>query len=404
MPQKESGNLCKGVSMETTKRGGKFTAAIVALLVGALCTGFLFMASASPAYAVIKVLPITYESAAGNTALDTMEIVASHWMFGYYGYKDDIPPRVKNVVIVTNESWHDAAAAQALAGIDRSAVLLTEPQSLSSQTFRVIAKLQPEHVVVVGGPLAISDDVVDTLERITDSKVERIWGENAVETALACYREREGWGNVAFVATSGTWQDAVSAGPYSYNGKLPMFLADANGILSDEVFDEIIAGDFSEVVLMGGELAIPESEKARLQSAGLPVERMAGENAVDTCARTIDWAKRSYNILQNTDNICMVATANDYHDASIAAACCGRSGAYLVLVGDGPLQPALETVLTYHRPRETPLVAEGQHLPSEYIGDVGADILITYNCMILGGNGAIPQTVRDSFPEKPYVV
>lgn len=346
---------------------------------------------------------LKWSRAGGDTALDTMELVVLDSEFGFMSHRYDLiavgssPEKLSSgdyetlhgtdsVVVVTNASWHDAAAAQALAGKDDAAVLITDPNNLSEQTRRVVEKLHPKHVTVVGGPLALSDGVIESLAEVSGVEVERVWGENAAGTALACYNARDGWGQIAFLATSATWQDAVSAGPYSYMGKCPMFLAGQDGVISQDVYERLAGSSVRKVVIMGGAAAIPESESARLEAAGLQVDRIAGANAVETCALTIRWIRDGGILGLEGVNSVIAATSIDYHDASIAASCCGRNKMYLALVSSSGNQVAIEEGL----PRNYASGSSSQ--------DFYTDGTIQFSALALGGTAAIPQDVYEAFP------
>lgn len=343
---------------------------------------------------------LEWSRAAGATALDTMELAVLDANFGFVEETDWLMAdgafraekvaksyKADCVVVVTNATWHDAAAAQALAGIENAAVLITDPNKLSEQTARVVERLRPERVVVVGGPLAVSDGVLGELAQVSGVEVERIWGEDAVGTAIACYKARDGWGNVAFLATSGTWQDAVSAGPLAYIGKNPTFLTDFDGMLPYSVYKAIREGGFDEVVIMGGEAAVPESTQGMLESVGLKVTRLAGSDAVDTCAKSIQWAQRCSMVRE-----CGVvaATVDDYHDASVAASCCGHNQSLLALVSPEGNCSAIEEALALDRNRAREVSASYPINHHHGFRDLPA--------LALGGTEAIPQSVYETFP------
>ncbi len=231
------------------------------------------------------------------------------------------------VVVCTSRGWWDALSASSLAGIESAPVLLTEPDELSTQTRAAIKALAPSRAIVVGGEAAVSARVAAQLADLVGSEPERVWGEDAVGTLLAVLASRGSWSPTAFVATSGTFQDALSAGPYAYARRCPVVLAGADGVLSVEAASALGSGAFSEVVVLGGEGAVPSSELGRLGVAA--PERVWGADAVGTCAALLDWqAARGYRFWGIG-----VATVEDYHDALVASACCGRHGLGLALVG-----------------------------------------------------------------------
>lgn len=280
---------------------------------------------------------VIWDRVYGDSALDTMKEAVLHRGAGFVprgGGVDDFDasspekPAPDCVVVCTSRGWWDALSASGLAGIEGAPVLLTEPDELSAQTRAIIEELSPSHAIVVGGEAAVSARVAAQLAELVGSDPERIWGEDAVGTSLAVLTSRSSWSSTAFVATSGTFQDALSAGPYAYARRCPVVLAGADGVLSVEAAAALGSGAFSEAVVLGGESAVPSSELARLGAAA--PERVWGVDAVGTCAALLDWqAARGYRFWGGG-----VATVEDYYDALVASACCGRHGLGLALVED----------------------------------------------------------------------
>ncbi|NPD30666.1 hypothetical protein HLV37_02070 [Eggerthellaceae bacterium zg-1084] len=325
--------------------------ALVGVAAAALCSVMLVGLAAVPAQADSQTakqcfpgiercsgdLIIPWDRIGGQTALDTMERAVLSGDFGFvprrdtdhYSYSSPERPAPDCVVVCTSEGWWDALSASGLAGIENAPVLMTTPGELSSQAREVIERLRPSRAIVVGGEAAVSARVESQLAELVGSRPERIWGDTAVDTSLAVLRSRDGWSRTAFVATSATFQDALSAGPYAYARRCPVVLADARGILSPEAAEAVGSGAFDEAVVLGGEAAIPASETHRTGAAS--PTRVWGATAVGTCASLIDWAAaRGYRFWGGG-----VATVYGYHDALVAAACCGRHEVGLALVGEG---------------------------------------------------------------------
>ncbi len=86
-------------------------------------------------------------------------------------------------VLTTGTSFPDAEAASTLSYADHLPVLLTTPSRLSAQVLSAIDTLHIRQVVVIGGPLAVSDAVVATLQARGVS-VLRIAGADDTETAI----------------------------------------------------------------------------------------------------------------------------------------------------------------------------------------------------------------------------
>ncbi len=86
-------------------------------------------------------------------------------------------------IVATGQGFQDAESASALAYAEHLPILLTTLSSLSPQIASAINDLQIKQVIVMGGPLAVSDADVSALEHLGVS-VLRIAGENFAGTAV----------------------------------------------------------------------------------------------------------------------------------------------------------------------------------------------------------------------------
>jgi putative cell wall-binding protein len=85
-------------------------------------------------------------------------------------------------ILATGTGWQDAMSASALSYAERFPILLTTPDALSSQAQSAITALGIHQVIVMGGPLAISNSVVTSLQGMGVS-VLRIAGQDYTDTA-----------------------------------------------------------------------------------------------------------------------------------------------------------------------------------------------------------------------------
>ena len=90
-------------------------------------------------------------------------------------------------VLATGSGFQDAEAASTLAYAERLPILLTTPTSLSTPSRTALGSLHVSQVVVVGGPYAVSDAVVSSLEEMGVS-VLRVAGRDATDTAVELAR------------------------------------------------------------------------------------------------------------------------------------------------------------------------------------------------------------------------
>lgn len=85
-------------------------------------------------------------------------------------------------ILATSQGWQDAESASAMSYAQRFPTLLTDPSALSTQAQSAITSLGIRQVIVMGGPVAISNAVVSTLQGMGVS-VLRIAGVDYTDTA-----------------------------------------------------------------------------------------------------------------------------------------------------------------------------------------------------------------------------
>lgn len=271
----------------------------------------------------------------GKTALDTMQRVLQIGTFP--------SGRGGDVIVTTADGYWDALSAAGLAGTLRAPIVLTSATSLSSQAKSEIARLRPNRLIVMGGPVAVTDSVLSSLKKLAPTVV-RAWGQQSWDTAVEGYRMGKDWGNTCIVATSHGYWDALSAAPYAYWGKCPIFLTDNRDCLSQSVLSSIRDGGISRVVIVGGRIAVSPSVEGQLSGIGVKnVKRVCGDTALDTSAAFAQFAVKEGMKLTNLT----VATSDGYWDALSAAPVCGELESVLVLVSSNGDYRALDAVYNY---------------------------------------------------------
>ncbi len=270
----------------------------------------------------------------GDDALQTMKQITCN------GFGDG---SCKTVVLATMSGYWDALSASGLAGMNRCPVLLTDPSRLSSQAASEIKRLGASRVVIAGGPAAVSENVKQEVSKLAGvTQVQRVYGNTAVGTALAIYEQgkREGtWGTTAIIATVNGYWDALSASPYSYAQKMPIFLAgeaagsgavklDAKTLSTLKA--AIQSGKVKRVLICGGTAAIsPAVQNSQLAGLGVQIIRKAGATADLTSSQIASWC-----VSQGmADSVVGVATIDGYWDALTGAALCGMRNGPIVLAG-----------------------------------------------------------------------
>lgn len=86
----------------------------------------------------------------------------------------NVTANVSTIIITSTENYPDAFIAATAASKIGAPVLLTENETLSSDTRDALSALNPDEVVLVGGPQVIERNVSDPLRE--DYNVTRLWG------------------------------------------------------------------------------------------------------------------------------------------------------------------------------------------------------------------------------------
>lgn len=244
------------------------------------------------------------------------------------------PAKVDTVVLATGEDWPDALGGGALAGVTRGPVLLTKGASVPDSVIKELKRLSPKRVLVIGGPLAISDDVLAQLKKDGFKGVERIWGQTRYDTAavvaarvvtetVAAGRTFDG---TVYIATGELFNDALAVSPVAVHKGRPVLI-----VRKDAVPDSTAAA-LSEIgakraLMIGGELAISAATRDAVVSSGVPVTRIWGADRYRTAIEVA-----SHGVSEGlTRTKAGLATGADFPDALVAGTALGQSSPPAVL-------------------------------------------------------------------------
>ena len=183
---------------------------------------------------------------AGDTRFGTAAAVSAH--FAQPG---------GTVVIATGESFADALAGGVLAGRRDAPVLLVQGNGVPDVTAAEIQRLAPSDVIVMGGTAAVTDAVVAEVGDLAGVTPRRIAGADRYETAALTATEL-GSAEVAFIATAGTFADALAAVPVAVIQDGVLLLVDVDRV--PETVSTVLA-DLTppRITVLGGTSAVSEA-------------------------------------------------------------------------------------------------------------------------------------------------
>jgi putative cell wall-binding protein len=260
-------------------------------------------------------------------------------------FADDSVP---HIIVASGADYPDALAASGLAGAVGSPVLLVPaagsvPASVKSEISRIAG---PNAIVwIVGGEVAVAEEVASQLAVSGVTEVRRIAGADRYQTAgeVALHvREFQhpSFAGVAIVASGVNFPDALAASPVAYAQGFPVLLTQPN-TLTGATADALEVIDTA--VIVGGTAAVSAATAAQIDALpGTSTERWAGPGRYETAteiaknAEARGWASFSY---------VGVASGENYPDALAGGPVAGSEGGVMLLVQHSKLPAATRSFL-----------------------------------------------------------
>ncbi len=267
------------------------------------------------------------------------------------------PDGADMVLLARGDDFPDSLAGVSLATQLDIPILLTSPTSLSSVTRAEIERLGAHLVLVLGGPGAISEEVVNAVLEIDPvDETFRFAGVNRYETAQKiAKRLAEGAPfNAVFLASGLNFPDALAAASYGAMAGYPILLTrpDALPQATKDALNQLTS--VKHVILAGGTAVIQPAIEAELNDMGLTVQRVAGSNRYNTSvalARTF---------LEESAEHVFIATGVNFPDALAGGVLAAKQGTGVLLVrGDQDTLPDSVAVFISERDMKKAVILGG---------------------------------------------
>lgn len=242
-------------------------------------------------------------------------------------------PGVPVAYITTSADFPDALAGGPAAAIAGGPILLTGPTQLPRSTAAELARLQPQSIVVLGGPGVVNNAIFTTLEAFTDGYVTRVSGANRIQTSVAVSETtfEANRGGVAYISTGLDFPDALAGAAAagsarSAEGVGPVLLINP-GALAPAVRTELIRLQPDKIIVLGGPGVVTNNVVTALnQYTSGEVIRLAGPDRISTA---VEISKHSW---PNGAEVAYIATGTNFPDALSAAPVAGMNNGPLLLV------------------------------------------------------------------------
>ncbi|MGC1207396.1 MAG: ExeM/NucH family extracellular endonuclease [Ornithinimicrobium sp.] len=187
----------------------------------------------------------------GTNRYDTAAQLSMRWA----------PGEADTVYLASGTMFADALSVGPLAGIEDRPVLLTRDATLPDETAAALTRLNPERIVILGGPQRVDEAVVTQASAYADT-VERLFGADRYETA-ALVAAQVPAGDSAYVASGESFPDALSGGVPAGLAGAPVLLSESaalNGFAAEAIEDR----DPDVVTVIGGVLALSDTVRQDL--------------------------------------------------------------------------------------------------------------------------------------------
>jgi len=239
------------------------------------------------------------------------------------------PQGAKTVYIATGDNFPDALGAAPAAALRSAPLLLVEPGAIPAGVQSELARLSPDQIIVAGGPASVSPDVLAQLGDFAPL-VTRISGPDRYEVSRGVTRDAFGdvGAKVAYIATGGTFPDALSASAAAGSVAAPVILLDGQMSTLDAATATLLTDlGVTEVRIAGGPASVmPGIETALRSLPGVTsVTRLGGADRFVVSGATNRAAFTSSKVV-------FIASGYTFPDALAGAAVAGALGAPLYVV------------------------------------------------------------------------
>ncbi|MBS4178101.1 N-acetylmuramoyl-L-alanine amidase [Lederbergia citrea] len=160
------------------------------------------------------------------------------------------------VVLANWDAYGDALAAGPLAYKHNAPILLTKSNILNSRTKSEIQRLKTKSVIIVGGPISVSENIVKELNNMGIS-VKRIAGNSRMEVANNIAIEMGNSSRVV-IADGFNFPDALSIAPYAARNGYPILLTNKKHNLDKSTQNIINQRKITETIISGGPLSVSD--------------------------------------------------------------------------------------------------------------------------------------------------
>lgn len=242
------------------------------------------------------------------------------------------------VYVATGATFPDALAGAPAARLGGGPILLVEKGSVPTATAAELTRLKPGRIVVLGGPNAVAESVIDALDAHTAGTVTRVAGADRYATAAAISSSAFTSASLVYVVTGENYPDALAAGTVAAAARAPLLLVRA-GSVPAPTLAELGRLDPNRIVIVGSTGVVGNGVATQLAAFG-QVSRISGPDRYASSA-----AVSAASFATNGPSVAYVATGKAFPDGLTAGPIAGMRNGPLLLVPGTSLPAAVATEL-----------------------------------------------------------
>jgi putative cell wall-binding protein len=250
--------------------------------------------------------------------------------------EDAFAPGVPVAYVATGRNFPDALAAGAAAGLQGGPIILVDAGFVPALAVTELERLDPQRIVMVGGPAVVSDYVASLVARYqTGGGFTRIFGADRYATAASLSANTFAPGvPTAYVTTGQNWPDALAAVPHAARAGGPLLLTGGSAIPAS-LAAELDRLDPGRIIVVGGSAAVSDAlvEQLEAYDTGGGVQRIGGADRYQTAAMLSSFHH------PGGAPLAYVATGQNFPDALGAGPAAAVRGAPTILVKANEIPP-----------------------------------------------------------------
>ena len=238
--------------------------------------------------------------------------------------------KADTVVLTYGYNYADALAGVPLASKLNAPILLSNTDSVPSETLAEIKRLGAKKVIILGGTNAISEKAEKQL-KAKKLTTQRIVGDTRFSTAVEIAKKINTKPTEVFLVYGYNYADALSVSTVAAIKGAPIVYLPKDGELDADTaaYLKSIKGSVKKAYVIGGKSIISDSVKNKASNAlGLKsVQRIAGDDRYLTCLKVNETFKDLF-----TGSIVCAATGTNFPDALAGGVYAAKNKAPLLLV------------------------------------------------------------------------